>query len=198
MKLLFFLISIVNCSRLAPLLIASHRLVDVKSSSPTDIIREIVTQCSSDAYIIINQPGLVYTDLTTEKKDDWPMLRKYLYMSSTIIGLPRVPVLDLDYIEKYIISTCDAETISGDIEYYDIRKRVIRLDTENTDEMIRKVLRKLPSPHYTIILTSTEPGYYHPLPEYNEVHDIFHDILSTHKNIEKNDRFHNIEPNWNP
>ena len=104
-------------------------------------------------------------------------------MSSTIVGLPRVEnPIDLDFLEQYIISNCDAETInvwhdSEDevVDYYDIRKRVIRIDLSplsisnhddrvkeifEHDQLIRKILRKLPSPHYTIILTSLEPGLF--------------------------------------
>ncbi|KAI3406781.2 BIG1 [Candida oxycetoniae] len=223
---------------LAPVLIASHRLVPDLSleindsnllphnaSSVTNLLKKLVTQCSSDAYLVMDIPGLTFNDLTTGKKENWSFLRKYLYMASTIVGLPRVEDgLDLEFLEKYIIKTCDAETIhvkNGDppTDYYDVRKRVIRinfnpLDTNTNrdgqlredDALIRDILRQLPSPHYTIILTSSKPGFLHPTPksimkENPERFEIFNDIVNDPKHnggVEKNDRFRKVEPNWNP
>ncbi|KAI5951287.1 BIG1 [Candida jiufengensis] len=218
---LLLLLPFISCSQLAPLLIASHKLVpDLKTevsesniethnvTSVTNLIKKLVTQCSSDAYLIVDVPGLTYQDLTDKQKDRWPFLINYLYMSSTIVGLPRVePGLDLGHIEEYIINTCEAETISNELDdYYDIRTRVIRLTDSNPDELMRKILRKLPSPHYTIILTSTSPGFTHPIPDsvmerQPQNFEIFNDIVNNPKHnggVEKNDRFHKVEPNWNP
>ncbi|KGQ97244.1 protein BIG1 [Candida albicans P37005] len=239
--LLAYIIPFILC-QLTPVLVASHKLVrglkeEINPSntlphnvtSVTNMLKKLITECSSDAYLLINQPGLTYADLTTEKKDNWPFLRNYLYMSSTIVGLPRVEnPIDLDFLEQYIISNCDAETInvwhdSEDevVDYYDIRKRVIRIDLSplsisnhddrvkeifEHDQLIRKILRKLPSAHYTIILTSLEPGIVHPVPRFlmeetPASFEIFDDIINDpfhNREIEKNDRFHKVEPNWNP
>lgn len=225
-------------SSLAPLLVASHKLVpglqsEINESnlkphnvtSVTNMLKKLITQCSSDAYVIVDQPGLTYEDLTDKKREDWPFLVNYLYMSSTIVGLPRVESgLDLDFLEEYIINTCDAEAINvwhdddNEVaEYFDVRKRVIKVTLSPVtgdraahlrehDELIRKILRKLPSPHYTLILTSTNPGNFHPTPDFimserPESFEIFHDIVNNPKHnggVEKNDRFHKVEPNWNP
>ncbi|KAG7663638.1 BIG1 [[Candida] subhashii] len=194
-------------------------------TSVTNLIKREITQCSSDVYLIINQPGLTYQDLTSFEKDNWYFLRKYTYMASTGIGIPRIEgTLDLDYIENYIIKTCEAEVInvfheSEDevVDYFDTRKRVIRVDLgdlptegrgheiQKHDELLRKIMRKVPSPHYTIILTSTEPGITHPVPAIHmeqspDRFEIFYDIFSDPKNsgeFEKNDRFHSVEPDWN-
>ncbi|KAI5954119.1 BIG1 [Candida margitis] len=225
-------------SSFAPLLVASHKLVpglqsEINESnlkphnvtSVTNMLKKLITQCSSDAYVIVDQPGLTYEDLTDRNKGNWPFLINYLYMSSTIVGLPRVDSgLDLDFIEDYIISTCDAETINvwhdDDNEvtdYFDVRTRVIKVTLSpitgdrgahlrEHDELIRKILRKLPSPHYTIILTSTDPGMTHPVPGFimsdrPDNFEIFNDIVNSPKHnggVEKNDRFHKVKPNWNP
>ncbi|EGW30887.1 uncharacterized protein SPAPADRAFT_62789 [Spathaspora passalidarum NRRL Y-27907] len=225
---------------LAPLLVASHKLVPgLKQlinpsniephnvTSVTNLLKKLVTECSSDAYLIVNQPGLTYQDLITANKDHWPMLRKYLYMSSTTVGIPRIDgVIDLQFLQDYIVNTCEAEVINvwnedeGEVvDYFDIRKRVIRIDLGelptgsernleilNHDELLRKILRKLPSPHYTIILTSDSPGVIHPVPgvhmaEFPDRFEIFNDIINDpmhSREIEKNNNFHSVEPNWNP
>ncbi|RLV94024.1 Protein BIG1 [Spathaspora sp. JA1] len=226
-------------AQLAPLLVASHKLVpglkqlidpsNVESqnvTAATNLLKKLVTACSSDAYLIVNQPGLTYHDLTTSNKDNWPMLRKYLYMASTTVGIPRIDgVIDLQFLQEYIINTCEAEVINvwnedeGEVvDYFDVRKRVIRIDLGelptgkdrnseilNHDELLRKILRKLPSPHYTIILTSDSPGVVHPVPvkmeDFPDRFEIFNDIINDpmhSREIEKNNNFHSVEPNWNP
>ncbi|CAK9435667.1 uncharacterized protein LODBEIA_P03940 [Lodderomyces beijingensis] len=231
---LALLIPFITCG-ITPVLIASHKLVPNlnteisdsninphNTSSVTNLLKKLVTQCSSDAYLIVDQPGLTYKDLTKSKGENWPYLRNYLYMSSSIVGLPKVDTgIDWDYIEKYIIKTCDAETLrvhQGEAaDYYDIRTRVIRMTLDplpdvnreqairEHDQLIRKNLRKLPSPHYTLILTSSNPGIVHPVPEFvarrnPENFEIFSDIVHDAQHnggVEKNDRFHKPEPNWN-
>ena len=62
------------------MLVASHKLVrglkeEINPSntlphnvtSVTNMLK-LITECSSDAYLLINQPGLTYADLTTERK----------------------------------------------------------------------------------------------------------------------------------
>ena len=238
--LLALFLPLVTC-RVTPLLVASLKLVrglkqEINPSnlavhnvtSVTNMLKKLITDCSSDAYLIINLPGLTYQDLTTVNKDQWPFLRKYLYMASTLVGLPRVEAnLDLDFLEQYIINTCEAETVNvfqsheEVVDYYDVRTRVIRMDlaplSENDedirtsqiydcDQLIRKILRKLPSPHYSIIFTSLNPGVIHPIPKHIMQQDpdsfeIFSDILNdpiNNQEVEKNDRFHKVEPDLNP
>ncbi|RCK63877.1 Protein BIG1 [Candida viswanathii] len=238
--LLALLLPLVTC-RIAPVLVASHKLVrglkqEINPShlavhnvtSVTNMLKKLITDCSSDAYLIVNLPGLTYQDMTTANKDNWPFLRKYLYMASTLVGLPRVQsTLDLDFLEQYIINNCDAETVNvfqsheEVVEYYDVRTRVIRMDLAplsnedydvrvtqiyDCDQLLRKIIRKLPSPHYSIIFTSLEPGVIHPVPKSAMEKDpdsfqIFSDILHdprNNKEVEKNDRFHKVEPNLNP
>lgn len=216
-----------------PLVVASHKLVPnlkdevagPKGHSPvhaTNMLKKLVTECSSDEYLLINLPGLLFSDLNMAHADAWPSLRKYMMMASSLVGLPRVeePV-DLDYLENYIVRTCDAETINVDHEdehevnaYIDTRKRVIRVELDalpdddtrgyelrKHDELLRQILRKLPSPHYTIILTSDTPTFSHPAPkvaiEKNpDKYDIFSDIVnhpSRAVDVERNDRFRRPE-----
>lgn len=224
-----------------PVLVASHLLVkDLKKelehdnskihkvTPVTNMLKKMVTECSSDVYLIVNQPGLKYTDIQDSKKELWPFIQKYLHMASTVVGLPRVAEpLDLDFLESYIIKTCDAETINVIDEdehevkkYIDIRKRVIRVELSplpeddegvrdqvlrNHDELVRKILRKVPSPHYSIILTSTTTSSIHPIPpvviQHNPApHEIFDEIVNSpmrKEEVERNDRFKQAKPDWN-
>lgn len=225
-----------------PVLVASHRLVKglkdeldgIGSQSPervTNLIKRLVTECSSDEYLVINQPGLMLEDMTVREADNWPFLRRYLAMASSVVGVPWVRgSLDLNFIEQYIISNCHAETMNvvhdDDEEvgtYIDTRTRVIKIDLSELpprsdlemrysvirehDELIRKIIRKLPSPHYTIILTSDTLHHVHPIPDIAIQSDpnkfqIFNDLVndpSRELEVERNDRFHrSVEPYWSP
>lgn len=225
-----------------PLLVSSHRLVrglkdELDGTAfttrqlphvATNMIKRLVTECSSDEYVILDIPGLRYDDLNEYKKEDWPFLTKYVSMSSTVVGLPWVnDVLDLDHLENYIVNTCDAELLTADnedeesVNYIDARKKVIHIkfndlseedkfervhQIRKDDEFIRKIIRKLPSPHYTIILTSSKKLPIHPAPQsvvdsmpkkFNLFNSIVNDPRRANE-VELNDRFHVPEPNWNP
>lgn len=219
----------------SPLLMALHKLIpDARShlrdgnayahneSSVLNTVKNWATQCLLDAYLLIDQPGLMYEDLLDDHRDAWPFLRRYATLSSLIVGLSWLQVpLDFDHVESYIVRTCEAEAVRVDgtegPDYYDVRKRVLRvrlrplpLDerrydvAKENDEIIRKILRKLPSPHYTIIMSSTAPGFSHPIPPaaveaHPERFEIFNEI-SHHPSravpVERNNNFHAVEPHW--
>lgn len=163
MKLIIYFTFILSVYALesVPVILSSHRVVKgLKSKKAfgevhtgeevTNLAKQLITECSSDEYILVNQPGLILEDLRIMEKDHWPFLRKYLAMSSTVLGIPRVnSVLDLAYLEKYIIKTCDAETIrvvNGDEEeveqYYDVRTRVIQVQMPELPDAPRKELKE--------------------------------------------------------
>lgn len=234
--------SLVASFNAVPVLVASHRLVrglkdELKGNGPqspelvTNLVKRLVTECSSDEYLVINQPGLVLEDMTIKEADNWLFLRRYLSMASSVVGIPWVRgTLDLNFIEQYIISTCHAETMNvvhdDDQEvgtYIDTRTRVIKVDLselpprsememrnsviQEHDELIRRIIRKLPSPHYTIILTSDKLEHVHPIPDVvitsnPNKYQIFSDIIndpSRDKEVERNDKFHkSVEPYWAP
>ncbi|CAN3375738.1 hypothetical protein DIURU_003832 [Diutina rugosa] len=191
----------------------------------TNMVRKAITPCSSDEYLIVNMPGLTQEDMND--RSEWPFLERYLHMASTVVGAPWVrDPLDIEYLESYIIQQCEAETIvvsnMRDEEvpqYLDTRTRVIRVEYEeldaedldhrheqlrDADELIRKILRKLPSPHYSIIVTSDTPVNVHPIPahiteENPDIYGIFNKIINDPKReeeVERNDRFHKAEPDW--
>lgn len=227
--------------RAAPVIVASHKLVrGVKAPKDfyqvndgegvTNMIKQLVTECSSDEYIIVDLPGLRLEDVRVYEKDNWHFLRKYLTMASTVVGIPMCGnPIDLGFIEKYIIKTCNAETINvihlNDEEvneYHDTRTRVVRVNLQELpsyeterqeraeqikryDDLVRKIIRKLPSPHYTLIVTSSTLQPYHFTPkaivELNpEQFQVFSDIVhepSRDVEYERNDRFHHAKPDLN-
>lgn len=223
-----------------PVLLGSHKLVrglkeeiqqpNTKTQDPesvTNMLKKLVTECSSDVYVLVDLPGLESTDLTLSKEANWPNIVRYLHMSSSVVGLPWVEgALDLAFLEKYIIRTCKAEMVvvhenEDELEQYrDTRKRVIKMDLNElpasqptrdqaireADDLIRKILRKIPSPHYTILLTLSKQATVHPVPEFaiEELPDhfeIFNDIVNDPKRKEELERnnylYQDVEPYWN-
>lgn len=224
----------------APVLLGSHRLVkglfseidrpNTKTQLPenvTNMLKKLVTECSSDVYVLVDVPGLEASDMARNKQGNWPNIVKYLHMSSTVVGLPWMEgSIDLSFLEKYIVRTCKAETIvvhESELEveqYRDIRKRVIKMDLKElpssqperdqairgVDDLIRKVLRKLPSPHYTILVTLSQQAGVHPIPEFAleempDAFEIFNDIINDPRREEELERnnylYQDAEPYWN-
>lgn len=224
----------------SPFLLGSHKLVKVlfteierpntNTQTPeqvTNLVKKEVTECSSDVYVLMDIPGLESGDMLLSKEDNWPHLVKYLHMSSTVVGLPWVEgTLDLNFLEKYIVKTCKAETIvvpegAEEIEHYkDTRKRVMKMNMKGlprqqperdeairaADIVLRNILRSLPSPHYTIIVTSSVQSTVHPIPEFAlremPAHfEIFNDIVNDprrDKEVERNNyMYKEVEPYWN-
>lgn len=216
-----------------PFILASHRLVEnlkdeirVDKAIPrpvnsvSNLLKKFVTACRSDAYLLIDQPGLSPEDLSERNIGSWSTLRKYMSLASTLIGIPWVeePV-DYEFLAKYIVVNCEAETIylgeeDNDFEkYLDTRPRVFKVSLNplppyiekvareeamrNNDNLIRDIINKLPSPHYTIILSSSEvveaddpePPI---LEEHPEEYQIFNDIVnhpSRDHEVERNARY---------
>lgn len=191
----------------------------------TNMVKKEITPCLLDEYMIVNIPGLSQADMNDHS--EWTFLQRYLHMALTVVACPWVrDPLDLEYLELYIIQQCEAETIpvfnmrEEEVpNYLDTRTRVIRVEFEEldaedmdhrqeqlreADELIRKILRKLPSPHYTIVITSDTPVNVHPIPahiaeENPDIYGIFNSIINDPKReeeVERNDRFHKAEPDW--
>lgn len=241
MKIISILLfaQLVLCAKVVPVLVALHRVAPgLKSeispqnsvihnvTSVTNMIKKLVTKCSSDEYIIINQPGLLFEDISDEHMDNWRFIRRYAMLALTVVGLPRVEEpLDLDFLEQYIIKSCDAEVINvheddddGAVEYYDTRTRIIRIDLmelpkdeeqrwfmmHEHDELVRSIIRKLPSPHYTLIFTSDTPTNFHPTPpsiieSFPDKFEIFNNIVNDplrKEEVERNNNFRKVDPTW--
>ncbi|CCH43807.1 putative membrane protein [Wickerhamomyces ciferrii] len=181
-----------------------------------EVTKKAIEPCTSDAYVLVNHPGLTLEDL--QDPSLFKFLRTYMLMSSSLGAIPRAekPV-DFDKLEDLAISRCGAHKIEVDgLEevptYIDSRTRVIRVnfprlpeDPEErkealikADEALRHTLRKLPSPHHTMIYTNQEPGVLNKLKErkYSKL-DIFEDITrepTRQYEVERNIKEKKVEP----
>lgn len=195
--------------------------------SVTNMLKKSITECSSDAYLIVNIPGLENIDMIDRRQELWRNLVKYMHMLSTLIGMPWVEgTLDLLFLEAYITRTCSAETISlneeEDVfaEYVDTRKRIIRIEFNPLppagperdlailaiDEMIDKVLKRIPSPHYSFLITSSTTSTIHPIPEVAlenspQGFELFYRIVNDPRREEEVERHVRLKglskPQWN-
>lgn len=239
LSILILLSTSVYALQAVPFLLASHKLVrglkdeilqpNTQSQDPvqvTNLVKKAVTECSLDAYILVNVPGLTYSDMLASKKNEWRHTQNYLHMASSLVALPWVEgTLDLGFLEEYVVRTCKAESIrvfgsEDDLaQYIDTRKRVIRVEANpipdgpernqalaDVDDLIRKILRKVPSPHYMLLITADEPKGVHPVPEIAianmpELFEIFHDVVNDPRRAEEVERnsylYQDVEPFWN-
>lgn len=221
-----------------PALVLSHKLVPdlalevekpfTRHQDPQNVsnmIKKLVTECSSDIYLLVNLPGLSSKEMIQSKEHIWPNLVKYIHMASSVVGVPWVdgPV-DMEFLENYIIKTCKAEAVNVQFDahevpkYIDTRKRIVRVDLnplpENheqkyaairqVDELIANILRKAPSPHYTIVILLDVLSPVHPIPQFAldespERFEIFHNlILARESEVERNNYMYGeVEPYWN-
>ncbi|GEQ67886.1 hypothetical protein JCM33374_g1552 [Metschnikowia sp. JCM 33374] len=192
----------------------------------TNLIKKAVTECSSDVYVLMNVPGITNGDMIASRKGEWRHLQNYLHMASSVVGLPWIEgTLDLAFLEQYVIRTCKADAIHAYSEhdvadYIDTRKRVIRIETSplpeggparhaalaEADDLLRKILRKSPSPHYTIVITSDVVVPVHPVPDVAiasspRSFELFHDVVNDPRREEEVERnaymYQDVEPFWN-
>lgn len=170
--------------QLIPGLIAKkHENDNIYSRSEvTSMIKDAASLCTSDAYFIINQPGLQISDF--RNFTSFGYLRSYLGRSSTLMSFPHVltpanqdeAALDLDLIEQHIQSRCHTQlhrvvTDNPDEvpEYIDTKKRIIRINFSEIphgnhqermevlrqhDTVFHNIIRRLPSPHTFVLLTT--------------------------------------------
>lgn len=113
-----------------PLLISSTRLVKglvkkVGSPKPNPyplaklytVIENLISHCSSDAYVLINQPGLTYDDFVTNDQKIFFNVQKEMDQDSTVVAFPYIESpISFNLISKYIIKNCRAEVIRLDVE----------------------------------------------------------------------------------
>ncbi|KAG7836770.1 hypothetical protein KL942_004688 [Ogataea angusta] len=145
----------------------------------TSIIYRVLEQCTSDAYILINLPGLRVDDFHHFER--FRHLREQLSQASTVVTFPNVLVdderLTTDEFVRYLRIHCN--TITYDVvnedaaevpKYLDTRTRTINVQLGGlTDEMsqterlekldeynelLREIMRKLPTPRFTILFST--------------------------------------------
>lgn len=91
-----------------------------------------MSPCSSNAYILVNQPGLTLDDL--QDHEGYKFLRTYSFMASTLGTMPRIEsAVDFDELKRTIVRKCDATVVEleGFEEvktYIDTKTRLISIN----------------------------------------------------------------------
>lgn len=176
-----------------------------------EVTHKLYEPCTSDAYVIVDMPGLTLDDL--QDPSVFVFLRTHMFKASTLAVMPRVEALpDFDLLSESIQRRCNAieVKINGYDEvptYIDTKTRVIRIqfpplpeeDDERqrkvalmrADEALKRTLRKLPSPHFTVMYTNTEDKLLNKNDEKRWAKlDVFADIVkdaSRSQEFERND-----------
>lgn len=150
-----------------------------------DILTRMLASCPSDAYLIVEQPGIRVEDfqsfVTPYGPRLWQRFKEILGHAATIGSFPRLDgPISTQRLERLLTKQCSSETIVVDPraddpmyeKYSDTRPRVLRLTfpplpedpverafaLEKHDEKIWHSLKLTPSPFFFIIYTSGSEG----------------------------------------
>ncbi|CCH62454.1 hypothetical protein TBLA_0H01670 [Henningerozyma blattae CBS 6284] len=193
----------------------------------TSIVQDITSHCSSDAYILINVPGLTKSDFLYSK-NSFNSLKRYIFQSSTTLKFEKTQILGENYYDKLTFFIKDKCRIKDQMiinirgnntdnfqPYIDSNKRIIKINypelptlansndrtksLEDYDKFLRLVLAQIPSPEHTVIITSLNPSK-------EGVHDditpieIFPEIFDNKlkfRESEQNNRILDVPPEFN-
>ncbi|KAI9772286.1 MAG: hypothetical protein M1840_001035 [Geoglossum simile] len=152
----------------------------LSSSSLTALIKSQLSHCPSDAYVIISQPGVNAEDFASY--DAAPHLRRSLDLEDQGSGKVKssfqvadvVGELDLDELQRYLQTKCEAGVLSVDAStgffatVDDMKPRVVRIDftalptrkseragklSEN-DAFLSSIIDLFPTQRYTVVYTT--------------------------------------------
>lgn len=189
----------------------------------TEISKELLGKCNSDAYIFVNQPGISKLDFLDHKRE-FNSLQRYIHSSSTALKFEKVEVPQnetFDTLIEYVKDRCKIDKViklrgnsSENFDpYIDVERRVIRIDypilpkakemrrkaINDYDKFLRMILAQIPSPAQTVIFTSLEPGKVSRHEAVTPI-QIFPELFlepSRKLELEKNDHNMNIPPTFN-
>lgn len=189
----------------------------------SEISKDLLGKCNSDAYVFINQPGLQRSDFSRYKKE-FMSLQRYIYSASTAINFETIDVPTnetFDGLISFVQNTCNAREIvsvrGNDADsfeaYVDAARRVIRIDYPMLpedkelrreaiaahDQFLRTILAQIPSPAQTVIYTGLQPASHSDSGSLNTA-SIFPEIFgdpSRVQEVEKNDHDLKIPRNFN-
>lgn len=91
----------------------------------------ILSECSSDAVVLVNQPGVVSTDFIFNEDTVtlWTQFLRYFRRSGSFLPyLQTSSPLDFDKITKYYIRKCQAEELVADTQYIEPLKKFVDED----------------------------------------------------------------------
>ncbi|EPS39381.1 hypothetical protein H072_6879 [Dactylellina haptotyla CBS 200.50] len=142
-----------------------------------DAVKTTVSQCTSDAYILILQPGVHETDFRDSKSA--PQIRKFSQSDSFVSVMDAVGYVDLNVVEDYVKSRCQAHTVTVDastsaFDTFDENStaQVIKLDFPvlpihgearkrghiQNDNFLSALISMMPTTKYTVVYVSTPVG----------------------------------------
>ncbi|KAF3912094.1 hypothetical protein ABW21_db0203754 [Orbilia brochopaga] len=142
-----------------------------------DVVKATVSQCTSDAYILILQPGVHETDFKDPRSA--PQIRKFSETDRFLSVTDAVGYVDLNVIEEYVKTKCQAHTVTVDASTSSFNSfeenstaQVIKLDfpvlsihsearrkghTQN-DNFLSALISMMPTAKYTVVYVSTPVG----------------------------------------
>ncbi|KAF3916605.1 hypothetical protein ABW20_dc0103608 [Dactylellina cionopaga] len=142
-----------------------------------DAVKTTVSQCTSDAYILVLQPGVHETDF--KAPGSAPQIRTFSKTDRFISMMDSVGYVDLNVIEEYVKTRCQAHTVTVDaststFDTFDenATAQVIKLDFPvlpihgearkrgqiQNDNFLSALISMMPSAKYTVVYVSTPVG----------------------------------------
>ncbi|KAF3926524.1 hypothetical protein AA313_de0210167 [Arthrobotrys entomopaga] len=142
-----------------------------------DVVKTTVSQCSSDAYILVLQPGVHETDFRDSRST--PQMRKFSQTDRFFSVMDSVGYVDLNEVEEFVKKKCQAHTVTVDaststFDTFDenATAQVIKLDFPvlpihgearrkghiQNDNFLSALISMMPSAKYTVIYVSTPVG----------------------------------------
>ncbi|KAF3218997.1 hypothetical protein TWF679_000408 [Orbilia oligospora] len=142
-----------------------------------DAVKKTVSQCTSDAYILVLQPGIHESDFRDPKSA--PQIRKFTETNRFLGVMDAVGTVDLNIIEDYVKSRCQAHSVTVDASTSSFNSfdenataQVIKLDFpvlplhgearknghSQNDNFLSALISMIPSARYTVVYVSTPLG----------------------------------------
>ncbi|KAK6362825.1 hypothetical protein TWF730_000278 [Orbilia blumenaviensis] len=142
-----------------------------------EAVKNTVSQCTSDAYILVLQPGIHESDFRDPKSA--PQIRRFSETNRFMGVMDAVGVVDLNLIEDYVKSRCQAHSVTVDASTSSFNSfdenataQVIKLDFpvlplhgearrkghNQNDNFLSALISMIPSARYTVVYVSTPLG----------------------------------------
>ncbi|KAK6536068.1 hypothetical protein TWF281_000314 [Arthrobotrys megalospora] len=142
-----------------------------------EAVKNTVSQCSSDAYILVLQPGVHETDFRDPQSA--PQIRKFSETDRFLGVMDAVGAVDLNAVEDYVKSRCQAHSVTVDASTSSFNSfdenataQVIKLDFpvlplhgearkkghNQNDNFLSALISMIPSARYTVVYVSTPVG----------------------------------------
>ncbi|KAK6509070.1 hypothetical protein TWF481_003833 [Arthrobotrys musiformis] len=142
-----------------------------------EAVKKTVSQCTSDAYILVLQPGIHESDFRDPRSA--PQIRKFSETNRFLGVMDAVGTVDLNIVEDYVKSRCQAHSVTVDASTSSFNSfdenataQVIKLDFpvlplngearknghSQNDNFLSALISMIPSARYTVVYVSTPLG----------------------------------------